>query len=42
MSAAINRALLNAALVVLGLSALLPAGVVVGLLALELAGGLAK
>ena len=42
MSAAIHRSLLNAVLVVLGLLALLPAGVVVGLLAQELAGVLAK
>ena len=42
MSAAIKARLLNAALVVLGLLALLPVGVVVGQVALVLLGWLAK
>ena len=42
MSAAIKARLLNAALVVLGLLALLPVGVVVGQVAQALLGWLAK
>ena len=42
MSAAIHRVLLNAVIVALVLLALLPAGVLLGQVALELAGGLAK